>query len=302
MDTPESTDDVARPFPALTPAQRYHFDVYGYVVVQNTFDRPQRERLIEALERLKQDMLATGDPDNAVVRGARTNGIRPHYFRFARMLEADEAFFDYVTHPWLVGMVEEVIGGTVRYKESAAIISSRDPDADPDDRQARIDDRLMKFHTGIRPGFGTYTENGLFHCIFVKALTFLTEVGPDDGGTQVIAGSHKLKCPPEDMIACANEDPSLVHQVTAPAGSTLLFAEALIHATAPVRSDRQRVVIIGGYGPMMSQVHLGMEPSDAFLEQLPQKFKKLITGSDKWNWDERLRTLDMPSAHPPPLS
>ena len=301
MDNPQATDDAARSFPALTPAQRYHFDVYGYVVVQNTFNQPQRQRLIDALQRLKRDLLATGDPAKAVVRGARTNGpISPHYFQFARILEADEAFFEYLTHPWLVGMVEEVIGGTVRYKESAAIINSRDPDADPDDRRARIEDRRMKFHTGIRPGFGTYTENGLFHCIFVKTLTFLTEIGPDDGGTQVIAGSHKLKCPPADMIAIANEDPSLVHRVTAPAGSTLLFAESLIHATAPVRSDRQRIVIIGGYGPMMSQVHLGMEPSDEFVAQLPDKFKTLITGSDKWDWDERLRTLGMPSAKPPP--
>ena len=80
----------------------------------------------------------------------------------------------------------------------------------------------------------------------------------------------------------------------------MLFAEALIHATAPVRGDRQRVVMIGAYGPMMSQVHLGMEPSDTFVEQLPEKFKPLITGSDKWDWDERLRTLGMPAAKPPP--
>ena len=25
-----------RPFPALTPAQRYHLEVYGYVVIENT--------------------------------------------------------------------------------------------------------------------------------------------------------------------------------------------------------------------------------------------------------------------------
>ena len=49
----------------------------------------------------------------------------------------------------------------------------------------------------------------------------------------------------------------------------------------------------------MSQVHLGMEPSDEFVAQLPEKFKTLITGSDKWDWDERLRTLDMRAAEHP---
>jgi hypothetical protein len=35
----------------------------------------------------------------------------------------------------------------------------------------------------------------------------------------------------------------------APAGSTLLFAEPLIHATGQIRSERERVIIIYGYGP-----------------------------------------------------
>ena len=32
----QNTSEFTRPFPALTPAQRYHLDVYGYVVVENT--------------------------------------------------------------------------------------------------------------------------------------------------------------------------------------------------------------------------------------------------------------------------
>ena len=31
-----TADEFKRPFPALTPAQRYHLDVYGYIVVENT--------------------------------------------------------------------------------------------------------------------------------------------------------------------------------------------------------------------------------------------------------------------------
>ena len=63
----------------------------------------------------------------------------------------------------------------------------------------------------------------LIHCNFVKTLTNLTELGPEDGGTVVIAGSHRMPLPPADLIALAEADPSLVHQIVAPAGSTLLF-------------------------------------------------------------------------------
>ena len=42
----------------------------------------------------------------------------------------------------------------------------------------------------------------LYHCTFVKTLTYLTDVlSPDDGGTTVIAGSHKLGCSADDMVA-----------------------------------------------------------------------------------------------------
>jgi hypothetical protein len=276
------------PFPALTPAQRYHLDVYGYVVVENTLSADQVGRLLEAMQKLKRDLIDRG-PD-AVVRGCRFSAAKSHHHHFAHILEADPAIFDYLSHPRLVGMAEELVGGSVRLEESEAVINSPDPDADPDAPTR------YGFHTGTSPDVGTYHENGLYHCTFVKTLTNLTELGPDDGGTVVIAGSHKIKCPRQDIIACAYEDPSLIHQVVAPAGSTLLFGEALIHATGIIRSQRQRVIVIGGYTPTMFQAWNGQEPSAAFIEQTPEALKPLISGSDKWSWKQRRRSLDEPAA------
>ena len=38
-----------RPFPALSPAQRYHLEVLGYVVVENTLSTEEIGGLKEAL-------------------------------------------------------------------------------------------------------------------------------------------------------------------------------------------------------------------------------------------------------------
>lgn len=284
------TNGFHRPFPALTPAQRYHLDVYGYVVIENTLTADETGRIREALQKLKRDLIATPDPANAVVRGARFSTYKPHHVHFAHVVEADPAIFAYLTHPRLVGMAEELVGGAVRLEESEAIINSRAPDYDP------TAPRRYGFHTGTRPEYGTYTENGLYHCNFVKTLTNLTDLGPDDGGTVVVAGSHKVKAPQDQIIACAYEDPSLIHQVIAPAGSTLLFGEALVHATGQLRSDKERVIIIGGYTPPMFQAWNGQEPSAAFVENIPEVFRPLISGSDKWHWEKRFRTLEMPVA------
>ena len=282
------TAEFKRPFPALTPAQRYHLDVFGYVVVEHTLTANEVGCLHDAMQRLKTDLLATGDPQNTKVRNCYLSNQTPHHLHFAHILEADPAICAYLTHPRLVGMAEELIGGTARLEESEAVINRRNPDASFETPAK------FGFHSGTRPNYGTYEENGLYHCNFVKTLTNLTALGPDDGGTLVIAGSHKIKCPQNEIIACAYEDPSLIHQVIAPAGSTLLFGESLIHATGQIRSDRERVIVIGGYTPTMFQAWNGQEPSATFIEHTPEALKPLISGNAKWHWQQQFRTLAMP--------
>jgi hypothetical protein len=285
------TSEFNPPFPALTPSQRYYLDVNGYVVIENALEDELVGRMLEAMLRLKRDLHAAneGNPEhNVPVRGCRFSARRSHYEHFGHILESDPAIFDYLTHPRMLGMVQELTGGTVRLEESEAAINDRDPEA------GELGPGDYGFHTGTRPQFGTYTERDLYHCNFVKTLTNLTELGPDDGGTVVIAGSHKIQCEQKEIIACAVADPQLIHQVVAPAGSTLLFGEALIHATGHVRSDRERVIVIGGYTPPMFQAWPGQEPTAAFVETLEEPFKTIISGSAKWSWQRQFRDLQTP--------
>ena len=65
-----------------------------------------------------------------------------------------------------------------------AIINRRDPTAN---LEALWQRRCTPtgFHTGTRHGWGTYIQQERFHCLFVKTLAYLTDVGPGDGGTAV---------------------------------------------------------------------------------------------------------------------
>ena len=279
------SDGFRRPFPALTPAQRYHFDIFGYVVIENAVTEDLTGRLLDALYRLRRDFLETGDPIGATVRSGRVTYYQPHRMHFTHVLETDPAILEYVSHPRLVGMVEEVVGDTVRLEETEATINSRNPE-DNLDEQPRYG-----FHAGLRPDIGTYVENGLVHSSFVKTLTNLTDLGPEDGGTVVIAGSHKMKCPQDEVVACAYEDPSLIHQIVAPAGSTLLFTEALVHATGQRRSDGERAIMIAGYTPTHFQAWAGNEPTAAFVERAPEQLRPLLSGSDRWRREYRFRKL-----------
>ena len=194
------TDDS---FPAMTPAQRLHFEVNGYVVIENTLSAAECEELLEALEELRARFEAEENPAEAVIDGALAESWKPpHYFCWGHLLMAHPAFCRYLTHPRLVALVEEVVGGKVRLDESAAIVNRRLPDFDHGDRFR------YQWHRGGQPGFDSYTYGGLYHCTFVKTLTNLRDLGPEDGGTAVIAGSHKLNCREDDMVGAAYEDPA----------------------------------------------------------------------------------------------
>ena len=277
-----------RPFPALTPAQRYHLEVFGYVVVENVLTTDEVTSLRDALYALRDGLLELEDPS---VKGPRVNGAymatdKPHHHFMANILEADPIITSYATHARLVSMAEELMGSEARIVEMNAHINSRDPSTSEPPR--------FGFHSGTDIAFGGHVHDGLFHCNFVKTLTNLTDLGPEDGGTTVIAGSHKVDVPRKDLIELAYDDPSLIHQVIAPAGSTLLFSETLIHATGNIKSDRERVIIITGYGSTMFPYWDRGEMSDAFQKQIPEQLHALFHGKAHWGRGPRYRTLAEP--------
>jgi len=175
-------------------------------------------------------------------------------------------------------LVEEVVGGSVRLEETEAIINRRDPNIDDETLVSRRT-HPTGFHRGTTPTWGCYEEEGKSHCLFVKTLAYLTDVDPDDGGTCVIPGSHRIKWKKEAIIQAAMDDPTedLIHQIEAPAGSVLLFAESLIHSTTRTKSDTERVILVAEYTPPMLREWMGNEVS-------PEDIHPLISGSDDWQW------------------
>jgi hypothetical protein len=260
----------------LTLAQRFHFDAYGYVLLEQVLTSCEVDRMKSALYRMK------ADPELEAKR-VYTHRHGDHHTLFGHLVEYDSALLEYAVHPKLIPLVEEVVGGAVRLEESEAIINRRRPDADLDALRKRRC-HPTGFHTGTRHGWGTYLEQNRFHSLFCKCLCYLTDVGPDDGGTAVIPGSHRMSWPQKEMIQAAMEDDRLIHQITAPAGSVLLFTESLIHSTTEILSDRERVILVSGYTPTMLREWPGNEISPEFIATCPEAIRPILSGSASWHW------------------
>ena len=277
-------DTFDRPFPALTPAQRLHFDVNGYVIVENTLTADEVASCRDAAFEVRDKLVALGavgrSPDGD--RKAYLQTDKPHHHFITNALGSNPVITAYATHPRMVGMAEELIGGEARIVETNFHINRRDPDAD---------EGRFGFHRGTDVAFAGHEHDGLFHCNFVKTLTALTDIGPDDGGTTVVAGSHKIDLPPERLIELAYEEPSLIHKMEAPAGSTLLFGETLIHATGHIHSDAERVIIICGYGPPMFPYWEKGGLAAGLSEEVPEPLRTLIEGKAYWRRGPKYRSL-----------
>jgi len=285
--TDSPATEFARPFPALTPSQRLHLDIYGYVVIENAIDDDLTARLLAKAFELEDDFRRTG---KIIHPSCFMTGESREFFRVDNLPHVDPCFLEYVADPYLVALAEEAVGAEVRLEQSD--IHIRRPL--PDGHEGRY---------GFHRGAGTrlcYQQGGLFNCQFVKTLTNLTDLGPDDGGTTVIAGTHKMTDVSHDaLISAVAEDPSLIHHVVAPAGSTLLFFEALMHSAGIIKTGKDRVLIIGGYTPTNFAPWVGYDPDPAFVAQLPEHLVPLITGSKRFQTGSRIRPLDAPAEAKP---
>ncbi len=275
-------------YPALTAAQRLHLEAHGYVVVEDAIPQSLVGRLVDAIGELQARAHSGTFPEAS---GASLYSNRPDYFRVLQPHLADDAALEYVLHPRLLGMAREATGGArIRYMEADCQI--RRPNSLEADTPMISADGL---HRGVRASWALELH-GRTRCPFVKILTNLTDLGPEDGGTVVVPGSHRSKLGVPEIVRSLSRDPSMVRRVEAPAGSALLFFETLVHGSGVIRSGRERLMMISAYGP--SFVQPSMEPTAT--EGLWQRIDKasygpFFLGTDGWNWHPDLDDPPLPS-------
>jgi Phytanoyl-CoA dioxygenase (PhyH) len=250
---------------ALTAEQQIQLETRGFTVVPEVLSATAVRALLDATYGLEDACRA----NRPLPEPCWAESATREYFRANNIIHVDPAFFDYVSDPAIVAMAGHAVGLRPRLIESEVHVR-RKPSGGTDE---------YDFHRGT--WFDGTTVDGWYRYPMVKALTFLTDVGPDDGGTAVIPGSHKLRAD-SDLRSAADAalaSPSLITTVCAAAGSTLLFFESLIHSNGIIRSGQDRIVIIAGYAPMMFQPVSGHEPQGELLSRLPADYYDLVDGA-----------------------
>jgi ectoine hydroxylase-related dioxygenase (phytanoyl-CoA dioxygenase family) len=249
----------------------FMFDLRGYLVLENALE-PE----------LLDDLNAAFDDFPPLEMGEwRGNAQRRDYngatgFELHNCIEAGEPFERLIDHPSWVEYARHYCGEENSYVQGLFI--------DESIASIRRSGGHHPVHSGGYRGAlrGAYHyHHGVFRCGMCNILIALTDIGPGDGATMIIPGSHKSNMPhpltgdyqaldPMDALPGAVE-------VYLKKGDALLFVDGLMHgAGSRTNPEGERRVIIYRYGPSWGASRFGFEYTPALLERLTPERRKIL--------------------------
>ncbi len=117
---------------------------------------------------------------------------------------------------------------------------------------------------------------GRVHAGLTRVVWELNEVGPGDGVTMFLSGSHKAAFPRPDEVS--DRDSALWESYTCPAGSVVIFTEGLCHTgTKWTNPDRDRLSLFTCYDTVNSKWGKGCPPAEV-IAAMPPKRQTLFRG------------------------
>jgi ectoine hydroxylase-related dioxygenase (phytanoyl-CoA dioxygenase family) len=263
--------------------ERYLFDLQGFLVVENLLTGEELTACNEALDR-NQDLIRPR-PREQSLSGTSTalqgEEGRLEITRSLLRLEKPwcEPFRGLLAHQRIVPYLTELIGPGFRLDHGPVLIGGR---------QGTEGHVLHGGGEPYDPAQYYFHKNGRMYNGLTVVSWQLTDVNDGDGGFCCIPGSHKSNypCPPDIKRFEAHQQ--CVRQVVAPAGSVILFTEALTHGTLPWRGQGERRSILFKYSPGFLAWGGGYPAPDELLEELSPEAQVVMERPYRY----QRRTLD----------
>lgn len=209
----------------MDEGEQYLFDLQGYLVVPDALVGEQVGTLNAALDRDISDQMGSDE--------------RTH--RFGRLLARDPTFRELIDNPRLTPYLEAILGPGFRLDHDYAdvIRSGLGP----------IGAALHGGGTPFTPAEYYHVRDGRIHSGLAVVAYNLRDVGPEDGGFACVPGSHKSAFPFPDEWRDLSDPHPVVRRVTGPAGTAIIFSEALTHGTLPWKGREERRTVFMKYSP-----------------------------------------------------
>ena len=206
--------------------EQYLFDLQGYIAVPNALDKEQLADLNALLDKHIEQECASDRPAH----------------RFGGLLEWGKPYRDLIDNPSIVPYLDVILGESFRLDHLYAdlIRSGTSP----------IGATLHGGGAPFDPSQYYHFHGGQMYNGLTVVAYNLADVGPEDGGFGCVPGSHKsnYRFPGEWRDMSENIEPC-VRRVTGPAGTAVIFTEALTHGALPWTGQGERRTVFFKYSP-----------------------------------------------------
>ncbi len=247
----------------------YFFDLQGYLLLREAVAGGHIDRLNGAIEAYFG--IGPGDWRGQV-------HCQPHHpkrgLNLQNIVEGGAPFEELIDQPTWIDKVRRFVGETDGLFIDENFASLRGPG------------ESINIHSGgdmrnIRGQFRYH--DGEFHCGMINILLALTDIGPGDGATVVVPGSHKsnlthpaLRGNYNDLYGTSADGVLGAVEVHMKAGDAILFVDALAHGSAERKNPGERRIIVYRYGPRWSNTRFGYQPSPELLQRLTLERRMII--------------------------
>ena len=255
----------------------YLFDLQGFLHLKQALTRSEVSELNACLDEFPP--LSPGEWHGYV--HAHTYGTVDG-LNLQQIYEAGAPFEALIDHPSWIEKLKLFVGGegTFDYNHGPLFI-------DENFANFREPGEAIGLHSGgfppiLRNGFRYH--GGRFMCGQINVLMALTDIGPGDGGTMVIPGSHKSNFTHPDFARHAMkpkgasvEGIAASVELLMEAGDALLFVDGISHGSAMRRNAGTRRIVVYRYGPSWGNFRHGYQPSPELLERLTPERRQIVS-------------------------
>ena len=243
----------------MNDQERYLFDLQGFLLVQDALTPDQTTALNAALD---EQVAQRAQPE------AQT-------YRFGGPVSWGNPGRALLDSPRLAPYLTELLGTNYRLDHDYADLI-----------RAGLGPIGATLHGGATPfdpaQYYQFRDGRMHNGLTVLAYN-LKDVRPGDGGFGCVPGSHKSNYPYPNEWRDLQDPPPFVQSVPGPAGSAVIFTEALTHGTMPWRGQDERRTV--------------------FLKFCPRPLawsRRGYTADDPNLTPSQRRVLESPGIHPPP--
>lgn len=263
----------------MTEMERYLFDLNGFIVLKGAL----KETEIADCNAILDELQDCGKGEwRGYVHGHNFSGDHEG-LNLQQIYEAGTTFERLIDHPsW--------------YHKVLHFLGTDEPNFDAHHAPCFIDENFASIrgpgqaiglHSGghervMRCQFRYHDTR--FHCGQINILMALNDIGPGDGATMVVPGSHKsnIKHPEFGRAQMTTEHGTSVDGITGAievnlaAGDAILFVDAIMHGSARRSNPGQRRIAVYRYGPSWGFFRHAYRPSAALMSRLTERQQQIV--------------------------